>query len=519
MSTMHDTFDVAILGGGLAGLLLARQLRRELPELVVGLFEKNRETSFKVGESTVELASNYLVRRLGLSRYLYENHLPKNGLRFFFDTPEKDAPLERMSEIGSVALPYLPSFQLDRARIEADLWQMNLEDGVDARRGKVSRIELGPDGGHRFEVEGEGGTTRVAARWLVDASGRASLLAKKLSLRIEETHALAAVWGRYTGVADLDDIGSGAFRARVNHTSRVLSTTHFCYPGYWIWFIPLKHGVTSVGVVMERSRFSDRWRRAEGFAELLDSHRAVRELLAGAKPLDIMSYGQLAYGTKRYFSGAERWAVSGESGSFTDPFYSPGSDFIAIENDFITDLVRRDLGGATAAELSARAELYDELMRFRFETTMQIYRDQYSVLGSYDLYRLKWDFDIACYYNLWLEPYLRDEHLDEAHVRGQLRQRRLVNAVMKNFAALFRKVEAHLASTGRLAANNLDAFTGDFPTMRCAEGLGTDASAKDGIRRTAEAFNLTRRRALAMLGHADSADLPLTHYLSGRPLL
>src|SRR5215468_3111672 len=98
--------DVAILGGGLAGNLLARQLRRTLPALRVGLFEKATDRSYKVGESTVEIASNYLIRRLGLSQYLYDQQLPKNGLRFFFDTPDKNAELEQLSEMGSVALPY-----------------------------------------------------------------------------------------------------------------------------------------------------------------------------------------------------------------------------------------------------------------------------------------------------------------------------------------------------------------------------------------------------------------------------
>ena len=50
------------------------------------------ERDYRVGESTVELASNYLVRRLALSRYLYEEQLPKNGLRYFFDDAAKRDP-------------------------------------------------------------------------------------------------------------------------------------------------------------------------------------------------------------------------------------------------------------------------------------------------------------------------------------------------------------------------------------------------------------------------------------------
>ena len=104
-----------------------------LPELRIGLFERSTATSYKVGEATVEIAANHLIRRLGLSSYLYEHQLPKNGLRYFFDGERRDLPLHEMSEIGTLNLPFHPAFQLDRARMEADL--LDLEP---ARRGPGS---------------------------------------------------------------------------------------------------------------------------------------------------------------------------------------------------------------------------------------------------------------------------------------------------------------------------------------------------------------------------------------------
>src|SRR5690606_30573676 len=160
--------DVAVLGGGLAGNLIARHLRRELPELSVAIFERDAEPSWKVGESSVEIASSYFTRRLGLSRYLYENQLPKNGLRFFFDRPEKDGALEELSEMGSVALPYLPAFQLDRARFETDLRHMNAAAGVPTHLGRVQELQL-EGGNHLFQSAPKDGPTRaVRARWVVD---------------------------------------------------------------------------------------------------------------------------------------------------------------------------------------------------------------------------------------------------------------------------------------------------------------------------------------------------------------
>ena len=139
---MQSQSDVTIIGGGLASTLLARQLRRRCPDLHVRVIEKQTSTTYKVGESTVEIAAFYLLRELGLSRYLYDQQLPKNGLRFFFDTPEKHAELTQMSELGSDALPRLPAFQLDRARFEADVRAMNIAQGVEYLVGwKVESVQ------------------------------------------------------------------------------------------------------------------------------------------------------------------------------------------------------------------------------------------------------------------------------------------------------------------------------------------------------------------------------------------
>ncbi|MBW2244427.1 MAG: NAD(P)/FAD-dependent oxidoreductase, partial [Deltaproteobacteria bacterium] len=142
----------------MGGSLIARQLSREAPGLSIGIFEKNTETSYKVGESTVEIAGSYLIRRVGLSRYLYEHHLPKNGLRYFFDDAEKQAELTEMSEVGTVNLPFHPAFQVDRARLDADLLVMNEKAGIAIHTGtKVDDLAMGQGGAaHSFRIERDG---------------------------------------------------------------------------------------------------------------------------------------------------------------------------------------------------------------------------------------------------------------------------------------------------------------------------------------------------------------------------
>jgi len=524
MSKSIEQLDVAIVGGGLAGGLLARQLHRTAPELRVGLFERTTETSYKVGEATVEIAANYLIRKQGLSQYLYENHLPKNGLRYFFDNADRQAPIDEMSEIGTVNLPFHPAFQLDRSRLEADLLDMNRADGVLVRTGSaVGQIAFGEGGApHRFEVSSGGRTTPFETRWIVDAGGRGGLFARLKDLKVaEEEHRLGAVWGRYEGVVDIDEWPSEEFHARVRHTSRRLSTIHFWYPGYWIWFIPLRGGVTSIGVTGKRMAQSKELRTPEGFRAFLEEHRAVRDLMVGAKNIDIGSYTQIAYGTRRFFH-PDRWGLTGEAATAADPLYSPGSDFIALENDYLCDLIRRDLVDGDAAEMAERCELYDQFMQFRYEATMRLYRNLYDPQGSYELTCAKWDFDIASYYNLWTSSYMRDQHLDRDYLETQLRLKPFILQALENFSDLFQRVESALRERGDYFRANTGRFYFGLTNIDFEMEVGTNRSEEEVMQKTEQIFNIVRAQSLYLLGKAPSAcavePIPLKDFLGRRAI-
>lgn len=516
---MAETFDVAIVGGGKAGSLLARQLRRESPSASVVVLEKATERSWKVGESTVDVAGKYLTKRLGLSSYLYQHQLPKNGLRFFFDREDRGGELTTLSEIGSSGLIPFPAFQIDRARFEEDLLAMNAAAGVDVRLGvRVARVELGAP--HVLALQRDGAAAgEVRARWLVDASGRSSVLARQLDLRTESGLAHASAWGRFRGVADLDDHPSEPFRARVRHTARALSTIHFCYPGYWIWLIPLGRGITSVGVVMERGLFRDVLRTEEGLLAFLRGHAAVAELLAPAELLDVMSLGQLAYGARRFFDASARWALVGEAAAFVDPLYSPGGDFIAIENDWVSDLVRRDLAGEAPSALAERGQAYDRLLALRLEASELLYAGLYGTLGSFELFASKWDLDLACYLNLWFEPYLLDQHLDLGAVRRELDGRPATLGILRTFARTFADAEARLRAEGRLAAGNLGRSVLDPAVRFLAPDFGSVASQRRALPRVRDALQLVHDELADKLGRPRHAEpVPFARFASGRSL-
>ncbi len=535
MSDRASQLDVAIVGGGLAGGLLARQLRRTVPGLDIGLFEKATQSSFKVGESLVEMASNHLIRRHGFTQYLIEHHLPKNGLRYFFDDAGRSTAFEHMSEIGPISAPFHPGFQIDRARMEADLLEMNREAGVRVETGvTVRRPVLGTDGApHAFEVVRGNEAEAFRCRWLIDATGRSSLLAHAHDLRVrEDVHRVSSVWGRFENVVDVDDLDP-AFRARVRYSSRRLSTMHFWYPGYWVWFIPLRGGLTSVGVVGDLGARGPGLRTAAGFRAFLDEHCAIRSLLANARSVDVGSAVQIAYGTRRFFH-ADRWGLTGESATAADPLYSPGSDFIALENDYLTDLIRRDMSGESADDLAARCDLYDRFMKFRHEAAMLLYRDLYQVQGSYEIMRLKWDLDIGCYYNLWLSPYMQDAYIDADFLRRQLRQQRFILQALRNFAGLFRTMAQTLDKRGAYFRGNVGRFASGLEYLDFVDRVGLPRTRREVLDQTGKTFNGVYRGARALLdelgdrarapapdtgaGVEDSPALPLTAFLVDRPL-
>ena len=112
--------DIAILGGGLAGLTLALQLRERLPAAGITVLEKCRHpvpvAAHKVGESSVEIAANYFDTVLGLGEHMATRQLKKFGFRFFFSEGRDD--IDGVTELGASRYLATPSYQIDRGIFE-----------------------------------------------------------------------------------------------------------------------------------------------------------------------------------------------------------------------------------------------------------------------------------------------------------------------------------------------------------------------------------------------------------------
>lgn len=440
--------DVVILGGGLAGLCLALQLRRRFADLDIVVLERKAHpvpvAAHKVGESTVEIGAHYFAETLGLREHLDAEHIRKFGFRFFWSEGRDD--LEGVTELGVSQVMPTPTWQIDRGVFENHLGERARALGIrfldDAR---VRGIEPGTgEAAHRVRATVAGDECEFHARWLIDASGRAGLLKRKFDLAEANGHDVNSVWFRIDRRLSIDDwCDDDAWGARCSPPERWRSTNHLCGEGYWVWLIPLGSGAHSVGIVCDAKLHP--LERMNSFDKALDWLREFQPLVARHceatrdQLMDFLFLRGFSYGCRQVFSG-DRWALTGEAGVFLDPFYSPGSDFIAIANTYICELIGHDRAGQP---LAPYARLYEQLYFSFYENTLSLYHGQYAIFGDAGIMAIKIIWDYAYYWGI-LCPLFFQQRLADLAVLGDLREDMLAAAALnRDLQALFRRWYAH----------------------------------------------------------------------------
>ena len=403
-----NSYDVTILGGGLAGLTLARQLLMKQPTLRLAVIDKRQfpvcETTCKVGESTVEIGAHYFGEELQLKKHLTDEQLPKFGLRFFF----KDAfqTLAEGTEVGGSEFFKAPSYQVDRGRLENYLAKSVEAMGATFLSGaRIRDVDLqaaakSSQTNHHVHFTQDGQDLSIHSRWVVDATGRACFLKRKLNLSEDLQHNINAVWFRIDAPIQIDqwcdDQHWQGLTGKVPR--RWLSTNHLMGEGYWVWLIPLATGSTSIGIVADpRCHALQDINSIDKALAWLETHEpecadAVSPHLD--KVQDFLAMKNLAKGSRQVFS-ADRWALVGEAGVFLDPFYSPGSDFIAIGNTMVGKLIEDDLAGRPLEHL---APTLQSIFLTLFQNNLITYRDQYPLFGNPRIMALKFVWDYAVYW-------------------------------------------------------------------------------------------------------------------------
>ncbi len=402
-------FDVVILGGAFSGASAAILLRREQPELAVLVVERAPAFDMKVGEATTEMSAMFLTRRLAMWNHLEVEQLPKEGLRYWF-TNEHVKGHADASETGGFLRSAVPSFQLRRDALDEHLLATAVAEGATLMRpARVAEVELG-DFDHRVTVEQDGRSETVACRWVLDATGRATFLGKRLGLidRNEE-HPTAAVWCRWKNVRHIDDLAArlGGGLAQRGLGSRRLSTNHYMGLGYWSWVIPLGHGETSIGVVYDTRLIglSESRDRMRDFAAFLRAIPALAELMEGAEPRveDLRFYSFLPYVTRQYMGPG--WALLGDAAAFLDPYYSPGLDHAAFTVEATVEIVKADRAGQ---DVQARIQEHNTVfVRSYHRFFRAAYLDKYYYMGEQDLLSASFLLDTAQYYLFIVAPAYR----------------------------------------------------------------------------------------------------------------
>lgn len=401
---MTANSDVLIMGGGLAGLSLALQLHQRFPALSIRVIERKSHpvpvAAHKVGESTVEIGANYFESVLGLKPLLMQHQLKKFGFRFFFS--EGCTEIDTVTELGASTFLPTGSWQIDRGIFENDLAEECTRRGIEFLDAAVVReIDLDAKAGHRCVVERQGDKHAFQARWLIDAAGRAGLLKRKLNLAEEHPHNANAVWFRISERIDVNDwVQDETWLDRCKPRSRWLSTNHLCGEGYWVWLIPLASGSHSIGIVCDAEIHPldtmNTWEKALAWFARFQPRLYTVLKDKGEQLQDFLFFRHFSYGCKQVFSG-DRYALTGEAGVFLDPFYSPGSDFIAISNTYITELIAKDLAGEPVAPY---ARIYEQFYFSFFESTMALYQDQYRIFGDAEVMPTKVIWDYAYYWGI-----------------------------------------------------------------------------------------------------------------------
>jgi len=398
-----EVYDVVVIGGALSGAATATLLLRHNPGLRLLIVEKTAKLTRRVGEATVEVSAYFMGRVLGLTQYLNENHLVKQGLRFWFKN-ESVETLGEASELGGRYQVRLPSYQLDRAAFDEEvLRRAGLAGAEILRPANVTQFELVPGGEQKLTIK-HGETTRtVRSRWIVDASGVASLLARKNGWWRQNTeHPTAACWSRWRGVKDWDSrelIEKYPEFASAVHSVRGTATNHVIGDGWWSWWIPLKGGDISVGVVFDQRLVewpSEGGRLGERLKSFLLKHPVAREMLADAEfdETDQHWRRNLAYYSTTF--AGDGFVLVGDAAAFMDPFYSPGMDWISFTTSAAADLITAQRRGESMeARVTEHNRAFAQSHRSWFEA---VYKDKYEYMGEWDLMSLAFRLDLGLYY-------------------------------------------------------------------------------------------------------------------------
>jgi flavin-dependent dehydrogenase len=319
--TEGDT-DVLVIGGGPAGSTIATLLRQRGWRIT--LLEKDRHPRFHIGESLLPMNLTIL-RELGVLEQVREIGVVKHGAEF-----GATADATQTVYFGNAmdkGHPY--AFQVRRSEFDHLLLKNSVERGVDVREGvRVMDAAFRPGQRTSITAIADDGQKQVwKTRFVIDASGRDTFLARKLDLkRKNPKHQSAAVFGHFKNAERRpgDDGGNIGI---------------YWFPHGWFWMIPLRDDVMSVGAVCWPEYLKTRRTDLEEF--LWDTIRlcpAAHERMRRAQACsEIQATGNYSYRATRLYG--DGYLLVGDAFAFIDPVFSTGVYFAMSGAQFGADAV------------------------------------------------------------------------------------------------------------------------------------------------------------------------------------
>lgn len=340
----HETdmpcWDVAVIGGGPAGSTAATLLADA--GYRVQVLEKARHPRFHIGESLLP-ANLRLFERLGVGEAVREIGMMKPAAEFV--SPYHGQRLQRFAfaEAWDKSMPY--AYQVRRSELDEILLRNAAAHGADVVEGcRVRDVEFLSDGSGAIlcAKHDDGRPYQCRARFVVDASGRDTLLANRLRTKQRsKKHNSSALYAHVRGAQR----HAGADEGNI---------TVYWFEHGWFWFIPLADGATSIGAVVWPYYLK---RRARGTS--LEAF--FLETIAMCPPLaERLEHAQLVTGVEATgnfsYSGdvthGRNFLLLGDAFAFIDPVFSSGV-MLAMQSAFIgaeaIDTCLRDSARASAA--------------------------------------------------------------------------------------------------------------------------------------------------------------------------